>query len=118
MNIIPKHDGHATVASRAPQYKHCGESVEAAAPHIGQLSVSACIPEFSKLRYGNKIKPRALQNLWQLFSKYLIYLWALLPGMGLLRKGAASTKDDLKGRPHGAGLRAGWRANRRLRQPF
>jgi hypothetical protein len=41
MNIIPKQEGHATVASRAPQWSHRDESVEAAAPHIGQLSVSA-----------------------------------------------------------------------------
>jgi hypothetical protein len=41
MNIIPKQEGQATVASRAPQWSHRGESEEAAAPHIGQLSVSA-----------------------------------------------------------------------------
>src|SRR5271170_1253857 len=33
-NIIPKHEGQATVASRAPQCSHRGESGEAAAPHI------------------------------------------------------------------------------------
>jgi hypothetical protein len=42
-NIIPKQEGQATVASRAPQCSHCVESEEAAAPHIGQLSVSASI---------------------------------------------------------------------------
>ena len=42
-NIIPKHDGQATVASRAPQCSHRVASVEAAAPHIGQLRVSAGI---------------------------------------------------------------------------
>jgi hypothetical protein len=42
-NIIPKQEGQATVASRAPQCSHCVESDEAAAPHIGQLSVSASI---------------------------------------------------------------------------
>lgn len=31
------------VASRAPQYLQSGSSVEVAAPHIGQLSVSAFI---------------------------------------------------------------------------
>jgi len=42
-NIIPKQEGHAMVASRAPQCSQRGESDEAAAPHIGQLSVSAGI---------------------------------------------------------------------------
>jgi hypothetical protein len=56
MNIMPKHEGQATVASREPQYWHSGASVDVAAPHIGQLSVSACISsilavEF-KLDYG------------------------------------------------------------------
>jgi len=40
-NIIPKHDGQETVARRAPQWSHLVASVEAEAPHIGQLSVSA-----------------------------------------------------------------------------
>jgi hypothetical protein len=56
MNIMPKHEGQATVASRELQYWHSGASVDVAAPHIGQLSVSACISsilavEF-KLDYG------------------------------------------------------------------
>jgi hypothetical protein len=42
-NIIPKHDGHATVASFAPQYRQVGWSVVVGAPHIGQLIVSACM---------------------------------------------------------------------------
>jgi hypothetical protein len=42
-NIMPKHLGQATVASRAPQCSHRVASVEAAAPHIGQFSVSAGI---------------------------------------------------------------------------
>jgi hypothetical protein len=42
-NIIPKQDGQATVASLAPQCSQQGESEAAAAPHIGQLSVSAGI---------------------------------------------------------------------------
>jgi hypothetical protein len=41
MNIIPKHFGQATVASRAPQCSHTAESVETVAPHDGQFSVSA-----------------------------------------------------------------------------
>jgi hypothetical protein len=32
VNIIPKQDGHQTVARRAPQWSHLGESLEAAAP--------------------------------------------------------------------------------------
>src|SRR5882762_2934664 len=40
-NIIPKQDGQATVASRAPQCSHRVASVAAEAPHIGQLSVWA-----------------------------------------------------------------------------
>jgi len=43
MKIIPKQDGQAIVANREPQYLHSGSSVDVAAPHIGQLSVSACI---------------------------------------------------------------------------
>src|SRR5207247_1805983 len=52
-NIIPKHEGHATVASRAPQCSHWVASVEAGAPHIGQLSVSACISRRA-WRFGNQ----------------------------------------------------------------
>jgi len=40
-NIIPKHEGQEIVASRAPQCSHFVASVEAEAPHIGQLSVWA-----------------------------------------------------------------------------
>jgi hypothetical protein len=39
--IIPKHEGQATVASRAPQCRHLVASVEADAPHMGQLRVFA-----------------------------------------------------------------------------
>jgi len=42
-NIIPKQDGHATVASFDSQYWHCGESDEIAAPQLGQLRVCACM---------------------------------------------------------------------------
>ena len=41
--IIPKHEGHATVASRAPQCSHEVASEAAGAPHIGQFNVSACM---------------------------------------------------------------------------
>ncbi len=43
MNIMPKHEAQAIVASREPQYLQSGSSVDVAAPHIGQLSVSAFI---------------------------------------------------------------------------
>jgi hypothetical protein len=42
-NIMPKQEGHAIVARRAPQCSHWLESLDAAAPHIGQFRVSACI---------------------------------------------------------------------------
>jgi hypothetical protein len=38
---MPKHEGHATVASRAPQCWHSVESLDTEAPHIGQFNVSA-----------------------------------------------------------------------------
>jgi hypothetical protein len=38
---MPKHEGHATVASRAPQCSHCVASLDVEAPHIGQFNVSA-----------------------------------------------------------------------------
>jgi hypothetical protein len=41
--IMPKQEGHATVARREPQKEQALDSVAAAAPHIGQLRVSACI---------------------------------------------------------------------------
>ena len=40
---MAKHEAQAIVASREPQYLHSGSSVDVAAPHIGQLSVSAFI---------------------------------------------------------------------------
>jgi hypothetical protein len=43
MNIMAKHDGHATVASFDSQYWHCGESDEIAAPQFGQFRVCASI---------------------------------------------------------------------------
>ena len=51
------------MASRAPQCSHFGESEEAAAPHIGQLSVSAGIVDYilpirPKLQAGSVYKMR------------------------------------------------------------
>jgi hypothetical protein len=43
MNIMPKQEAQAIVASREPQYLQSGSSVDVAAPHIGQLRVSAFI---------------------------------------------------------------------------
>jgi len=43
MNIMPKHEAHAIVASFDSQYWQTGESDEIAAPQFGQLSVSASI---------------------------------------------------------------------------
>jgi hypothetical protein len=43
MNIMPKHDAHAMVASFDSQYWQCDASEEIAAPQFGQLRVSACI---------------------------------------------------------------------------
>jgi hypothetical protein len=41
MNIIPKHDAQAIVASFDSQYLHRGESDEIAAPQFGHFSVCA-----------------------------------------------------------------------------
>lgn len=43
VNIMPKHDGHATVASRDSQNWHRVESDETAAPQLKQFKVSACM---------------------------------------------------------------------------
>jgi len=43
MNIMPKHDAHAIVASFDSQYWQSGESDEIAAPQFGQFNVSAFI---------------------------------------------------------------------------
>jgi hypothetical protein len=42
-NISPKQEGQATVARRAPQCSQRAASVDAGAPHMGHLSVSAGI---------------------------------------------------------------------------
>src|SRR5207302_7667641 len=39
INIMPKHEGHETVANFDSQYWHCGESEEIAAPQFGQFNV-------------------------------------------------------------------------------
>jgi hypothetical protein len=49
---MPKHEGQAAVASRALQYRQRVASVSAAAPHIGQLRVSACIVCFGRLSFS------------------------------------------------------------------
>src|SRR2546429_3644334 len=58
-NIIPKHDGQATVASFDSQYWHCGESLEIAAPQFGQLRVCASISliSFCLLRFSPQTMP-------------------------------------------------------------
>jgi hypothetical protein len=40
---MPKQEGQATVARRAPQCSQHEASLVAAAPHIGQFKLSACI---------------------------------------------------------------------------
>jgi excisionase family DNA binding protein len=59
MNIIPKHDGQATVARRAPQWSHREASLEAGAPHIGHFSVSTGVA----IRVGFlKLSPFSIPN--------------------------------------------------------
>jgi hypothetical protein len=53
MNIIPKQDGHATVASFDSQYWHCGESDEIAAPQLGQLRGCACMIDKEPFAHSN-----------------------------------------------------------------
>ena len=40
---MAKHTGQEIVAKSDSQYWHCGASLEAAAPHIGQFKVSTFI---------------------------------------------------------------------------
>jgi len=49
---MPKHEGHATVANRAPQCPHAGESLVAGAPHIGQLRVDASMKGITPYQPG------------------------------------------------------------------
>src|SRR5579872_2882406 len=50
--IIPKQEGQATVASRAPQCAHEVASEAAGAPHIGQFNVSASMVWLSAICAG------------------------------------------------------------------
>ena len=63
-NIIAKHEGQATVARRASQKRHCGESLATEAPHIGQLRVSASITNIlariPPTAVGGSFKPNLL----------------------------------------------------------
>jgi hypothetical protein len=43
MNIMPKHEGQATLASRDSQKLHIEASDELAAPQLGQFNVLASI---------------------------------------------------------------------------
>jgi hypothetical protein len=64
-NIIPKQDGQEIVANRAPQCSHFVASVEADAPHMGQLSVSASTGEIVRHAVPNvqaKIAPLLLHH--------------------------------------------------------
>ena len=56
MNIMPKHDGQATVASRELQYWHCVESEETAAPQLKQFRVSACMRGIVAVDAGMKAR--------------------------------------------------------------
>jgi hypothetical protein len=73
MNIIAKHEGQATVASREPQNRHSGASVEVAAPQLGQLSVSACT---LRILAGTSLKRRDMD--------YEVTLEASMGGAALL----------------------------------
>ena len=85
---MPKQEEQAIVARREPQYRQCGASVEVAAPHIGQLSVSACISrilavEF-KLDYKMllvqclpKNRERKADYMFRLFAVLFVFLSAL-----------------------------------------
>ncbi len=79
MNIIPKQDGQATVARRAPQCSHFEASVAAAAPHIGQLKVSAGITSFHQ---SNKTSTNDKPSV--------IYARNDLPKGGLIKARSAS----------------------------
>lgn len=59
MNIMPKHEEQATVASFDSQYWQRGESEEMAAPQFGQLRVSAVIRRSARNDPGSKRGSRA-----------------------------------------------------------
>jgi hypothetical protein len=82
-NIMPKHDGQETVASRALQNKHCAASLETAAPHIGQLRDSGFI--FKAIQTGmdrmNRIRKRERvkrKKTVMPFHLFIIYPFSLL----------------------------------------
>jgi hypothetical protein len=62
-NIIPKQEAQAMVASLAPQYLHSGSSVDVAAPHIGQLSVSAFIERILTVEDAGSLEFKSLACL-------------------------------------------------------
>jgi hypothetical protein len=67
MNIVAKHEGQATVASRDWQNWHSGASVELAAPQLGQLSVSACIFRIlagERKRWTKELRCAILKRNW------------------------------------------------------
>lgn len=61
-NIIPKHAAHAIVARRASQYLQFGSFVDVAAPHIGQLSVSAFIVGYFQDRWLRSVDLKLYQQ--------------------------------------------------------
>jgi hypothetical protein len=73
MNIRPKQEGQATVASRASQYSHCGASVDVDAPHIGQLSVSASIERILAGDFEARLSDYACAILAAKFGKGKTY---------------------------------------------
>jgi hypothetical protein len=76
MNIIPKHSGQATVARRALQNRHCGASVETAAPHIGQFNDSGFMPKSSQVKstVGEKISADAMTGCPLHGNELILYL--------------------------------------------
>jgi hypothetical protein len=54
--INPKQEGHATVASRAPQCSQHAASEAAGAPHLGQSRVSADMAEIRVGLHGGNLR--------------------------------------------------------------
>src|SRR5207247_9284174 len=71
MNIIPKHDAHATVASFDSQYLHCGASDEIAAPQFGQLRVFASIVRGARILRAGVIYVRLATILPAVITRLL-----------------------------------------------
>jgi hypothetical protein len=93
-NIIPKQHGQATVASCAPQCAQLVVSVDAGAPHMGQLSVSAgidsmpCLVSWFELEHNFKLraeKAGAGRGIGQKFSKLFSKACAFVLNAGSLR---------------------------------